>query len=509
MKRLLFDVSRWHLMLHREHRQMARANDRDVPLLRLEDELFERLYTGEGERLPPGKTNPVLRPWAERIHATCDQLPAFARLGAECRGDAAAAAAAVETLLREMNVPPPEQPPAPEPPGSSKDPLRRPLAAACAQAARAVEELRDASEGLAQVDFRGGHAPGVGTQNGVPGEHPEVRPLAALLRNDQRLRRIAALAGRFKRIAANKRRQRVKHGTDEITDVEQGADLAQALPSELSKLSHRLLRLDFMRSLLERQVMQYRLAGAETLGKGPLVVLLDKSGSMDGPRDVWATALALALLDHAQRERRTYALLGFDSRVKFEAVVKPGEPIPGEGLFVGCGGGTEIAVALARGLEIIRGHPGAEEGRHRARHRRRLGPHRGADRSRRGGGARRHHPRARDRGRARVARALVRRGVRRGRPVDGGRHERRCPLRRVDVRRRPAGHLCASLDAREGSPKGAPPSRWARGRSSCCSTRAAPWTGRATFGRRRSRWRCSTTRSASAAPTRSWGSTAA
>ena len=359
MKRLLFDVSRWHLMLHREHRQMPRANDRDGPSLRLEDELFERLYTGEGERLPPGKTNPALRPWAERIHASCDQLPAFARLAAECRGDAAAAAAAVEALLRELNVPPPEQPPPPEPPGSSKDPLRRPLAAACAQAARAVEDLRDASEGLAQVDFRGGHAPGTGTQDGVPCENPEVRPLAALLRNDQRLRRIAALAGRFKRIAANKRRTRVKHGADEITDVEQGADLARALPSQLSKLSHRLLRLDFMRSMLERQMMQYRLAGTETLGKGPLVVLLDKSGSMDGPRDVWATALALALLDHAQRERRLYALLGFDSRVKFEAVVKPGEPIPGDGLFVSCGGGTEIAVALARGLEIIRGHPGA------------------------------------------------------------------------------------------------------------------------------------------------------
>ncbi len=55
MKRLLFDVSRWHLMLHREHRGLPRANERDTPQLRLEDELFERLYTGEGERLPPGR----------------------------------------------------------------------------------------------------------------------------------------------------------------------------------------------------------------------------------------------------------------------------------------------------------------------------------------------------------------------------------------------------------------------------------------------------------------------
>jgi uncharacterized protein with von Willebrand factor type A (vWA) domain len=111
--------------------------------------------------------------------------------------------------------------------------------------------------------------------------------------------------------------------------------------------------------LHERQTLQYRLDGKASLGKGPLVVLLDKSGSMDGPRDVWATAVALALLDQAQRERRAFALLGFDGRVKFEAVVQPPGALPEEGLFVSCCGGTDIAAAVERGLEIIRTHPGA------------------------------------------------------------------------------------------------------------------------------------------------------
>jgi len=52
------------------------------------------------------------------------------------------------------------------------------------------------------------------------------------------------------------------------------------------------------------------------------------------------------------------ALLGFDGRVKFEAIEGPGEPLPEDGLFIECAGGTEIAIALARGLEIIRTHPG-------------------------------------------------------------------------------------------------------------------------------------------------------
>jgi hypothetical protein len=45
--------------------------------------------------------------------------------------------------------------------------------------------------------------------------------------------------------------------------------------------------------------------------------------------------------------------------VTFEATVEPGQQLPHEALFVGCGGGTSIAAALERGLEIIAHHPRA------------------------------------------------------------------------------------------------------------------------------------------------------
>jgi uncharacterized protein with von Willebrand factor type A (vWA) domain len=186
-----------------------------------------------------------------------------------------------------------------------------------------------------------------------------VRDLATRLRSDSRLKQIALLAGRFKRIAASKRRQKYRHGADEITDVEMGADLGRLLPSELVKLTHPKLRAAFMRDFVEKTAMQYQLFGNEPLGKGPLVVVLDKSGSMDGPRDTWATALALALLDQAYRERRTFALLAFDYHVKFEAIVRPGEPLPEKALFTACAGGTDISVAMLRGLQIIGTHEGA------------------------------------------------------------------------------------------------------------------------------------------------------
>jgi uncharacterized protein with von Willebrand factor type A (vWA) domain len=100
------------------------------------------------------------------------------------------------------------------------------------------------------------------------------------------------------------------------------------------------------------------LSGAKPLGKGPLVVLLDKSGSMDGDKDIWATAVSLALLEVAQRQRRTFALLAFESMVRDEQIVGPGDALPEQALFTATGGGTEIGLALRRGLELIAEHPG-------------------------------------------------------------------------------------------------------------------------------------------------------
>ena len=100
-------------------------------------------------------------------------------LAAGCRGDTGASAAAVESLLDAMGeLPPPD----PASPGSSKDPLRRALLAACATASRVVEEVREAAEGLAGVGF----APGSSTALGGAADGRREQSLAARLRSDSR-----------------------------------------------------------------------------------------------------------------------------------------------------------------------------------------------------------------------------------------------------------------------------------------------------------------------------------
>lgn len=336
MRRLIFDVPRWHVFLHREARGLPNVDANDSPHLKLADELFDRLYAGGIDSISSDHASDW-KDWAEKLHSTCENSPAFSRLARECIGDADAAALAVEKLWETL------QPQMQQSPEDVQAPsLRRSLSSACESASTLVDSYRDAADGLAGVGVGDASASGRG-----------FRPLSLRLKNDSRLRRIALLAGRMKRIVAAKQKAKVRRGADEFADVELGSSLARLLPSELLRLTHPRLRLHLLASLLEHRAMQYRLEGNEALGRGPLVVCLDKSGSMEGDRDVWATALAVALLELAQLQRRSFALLSFDANVRREVRVAVGEQLPMDALCGSCDGGTSIAHVVERGLDVI------------------------------------------------------------------------------------------------------------------------------------------------------------
>jgi uncharacterized protein with von Willebrand factor type A (vWA) domain len=349
MKRIIYDVGRWPCFLHREARGLEMASPSDHPLRRLEDELFEKLYAGEAEMLADKDQDSKWAGWARAIHTACEQLPAFNRLADDTRGDADAAALAVEELMAELKPVIDEQS-ANQP---QEETVRKLVREGAEAASAAVEEYRDAAAGLQQVMFGAGAG-----SSGKRSVDDRKVGLARRLRADPRLRRIAQLAGRFTRIAQQKRRTRVKHGAEEITDVELGNDIGRLLPVELVKLRHPRLHALALRDLLERKAMQYALTGKEQLGKGPLVLLLDRSGSMEDEKDTWSTAMALALMGLAHAEHRTFAVVAFTDQILFEAVVKPGEQLNEEALNLQCNGGTDIDLAVERGLDQIERHPG-------------------------------------------------------------------------------------------------------------------------------------------------------
>jgi uncharacterized protein with von Willebrand factor type A (vWA) domain len=148
---------------------------------------------------------------------------------------------------------------------------------------------------------------------GQPGSN-DPRAIAALfqrVRTDPGLRRISELAGRFRRVAQSKQRQKVSHGLDDVVGVEPGGDIGRLLPSELVKLAVPELELDTLRRIVERGALCREHHTVEPVGKGPILIVTDESGSMEGGRAHTAKALALALAWVARQQRRWAGLIAY------------------------------------------------------------------------------------------------------------------------------------------------------------------------------------------------------
>ena len=203
-----------------------------------------------------------------------------------------------------------------------------------------------------------GLAVGGGHQSS-PGRQIE---LGKRLAGNDKLKKLAKMVGRMKHHALALRRKNFERTTDEVFEVGLGAELSRLLPHELLSLQHPLLRQDFIRRFVDNELLQYDLRGVEAQGKGPLIVCLDGSSSMQGDKEVWAKALTLTLLEIARRERRRFRAICFSSadaplysvdlntRVRYEAdmdkVLELAEYFPG--------GGTDFEKPLDAALEGIK-----------------------------------------------------------------------------------------------------------------------------------------------------------
>jgi uncharacterized protein with von Willebrand factor type A (vWA) domain len=133
------------------------------------------------------------------------------------------------------------------------------------------------------------------------------------LARNKKLGELARLVGRLKQEAHAVRRRTLDRGIAETYDIERGDQLAHLIPAELIAIHHPGLRADFYRRLLESELLQYRLREDEQKGKGPMVVCIDVSSSMEGDKELWAKAVSLTLMDIARRQRRLFRAVLFSS----------------------------------------------------------------------------------------------------------------------------------------------------------------------------------------------------
>lgn len=169
------------------------------------------------------------------------------------------------------------------------------------------------------------------------------------VRRNVSLRRITEMAGRLRRFAQSKQRQKTRHGYDDMVGVCLGDDLGAILSEELALLDSEL-EPDLLRRYAEAELMQYEYQGIERKGLGPIFFVVDESGSMRGAKNEAAKALALAMAWIAKQQNRWCCLVSFSGG-------RPAKPLPlkpnawdemalADWLSSFIGGGSELDVPL-------------------------------------------------------------------------------------------------------------------------------------------------------------------
>jgi uncharacterized protein with von Willebrand factor type A (vWA) domain len=206
--------------------------------------------------------------------------------------------------------------------------VRRAVRQGLAEAMAEVEQANDAIKA-----FGGGYDAGFGIEAGAGGRNSlstkEKLAIAQKVGRSPKLQQIAAVCGRFTRIALQQQKTRVKHPPDEITSITAGCEIERLLPSEIALLADPGLEDLFYLKFAERGLMQYDLIGHEPEGQGPIILAVDESESMSwmcGPmtKEVWSKAVMLALLSIARLQKRDFAVIHFsgESNIKVEVFPK-------------------------------------------------------------------------------------------------------------------------------------------------------------------------------------------
>ena len=211
---------------------------------------------------------------------------------------------------------------------------------------------------MALIGF--GWGDGLGTLK-CPGTAQQKERVAQRLINDQRFRKIAEAAGRFQAIAALRQgAKRSKQVPEQIADTSTGNNLAKLAPSELVRVALDAVRTQFFKDFAEESLVQQEFDGSsDDAQQGPVIICLDKSGSMDGANEVESTGLMLALVGIAQSQNRKARVILYDSQVRYVKDIDPLTASPAERLDLAdrqYGGGTDFMRPLSEALDALEKH---------------------------------------------------------------------------------------------------------------------------------------------------------
>lgn len=201
-----------------------------------------------------------------------------------------------------------------------EDATRQAARDACESAEEEVEQMEAAIKSYSNA--YGDTGPGTGTAP-LSLSLSEKIDLAKKVGETAILQQVAELAGRMTRIAMEVQKTKIKHPPTHLVGVETGDNLGKVLPSELAYMSTPQLEPVFYQRYADRQLMQRRMVGYQKQGRGPIICVIDSSGSMrmhlgdKATKEAWSKAVALALLAIARKQKRDFCILHFSDSYSY------------------------------------------------------------------------------------------------------------------------------------------------------------------------------------------------
>ncbi|CAB4138286.1 hypothetical protein UFOVP329_48 [uncultured Caudovirales phage] len=312
----------------------------------------------------------------EVCQATPDEVQKAAKNAAEAKAEADDAKALAEMMASDENADPSDiidqrenAERAEARANAAASDLGRAISENGASMAKVVDRAMGKAVDDAQAVKQAARLFGLGSSEAMGGlpVSEKIRLANAVKNAGPKFRRLLEILGRETSTALDKQAAKCRHDSGAIVDITLGDDPARLLDEELVELCARSRprRLLAMARLADAAAASYEVEHKEPQGRGPIIILLDESGSMSGQNEAKAKAISLALANVAARQNRDWACVCFQGSVTAEfSVLARDASTRSAGISLaertlaafarrGTGGGTNFDPPLWRAADMI------------------------------------------------------------------------------------------------------------------------------------------------------------
>lgn len=142
--------------------------------------------------------------------------------------------------------------------------------------------------------------------------HDKIQ-LAKLIENNPKFRDICNELGRMKEMIKYSYKKSSTRGNS-VSDVGLGNNMLKMLSSEKLNLVESELEDNFYKKFIDKELLELKTDKKE-LGKGPIIICIDESGSMYGKKEIWSKAFVISCIQIALKQKRDCKVITFSDKL--------------------------------------------------------------------------------------------------------------------------------------------------------------------------------------------------